>query len=53
MREMEANMIKITVTELRKRFEHYVDLTQKEDIYVTRYGKELILLTKYDENKNN
>lgn len=46
-------MIKITITELRKRFDYYVDLAQKETICVTRYGKELILLTKYDENKNN
>ena len=46
-------MMTISVTTLRKRFDYYIDLAQKENIYVTRYGKVIALLTHpTNSNKN-
>ena len=38
-------MLKITITELRKNFDYYLSLANKEEIYVTKYGKTISVMT--------
>ena len=39
-------MIKVTITNLREHLGYYLKLSQKEDIYITKYGKVIAVLTK-------
>lgn len=36
----------ITITEFRKHYYHYLDVAQEENIYITKYGKMLAVLSK-------
>ncbi len=40
----------ITITEFRKRYYHYLDLAQTRDIYITKYGRLLAVLSKPKSN---
>ena len=44
-------MIKITVTEFRKNVDYYLELSQKEDVLITKYGEAYCLLS--SNNKHN
>ena len=44
-------MIKITVTEFRKNVDYYLELSQKEDVLITKYGEAYRLLS--SNNKHN
>ena len=35
----------ITATELRRNINKYIDLAHKENIIITKYGKEMVVLT--------
>lgn len=39
-------MTKITITNLREHLGYYLKLSQKEDVYITKYGKIIAVLTK-------
>ena len=41
----------ITITEFRKHYYHYLDVAQEENVYITKYGKVLVVLSK-PRNKN-
>ena len=42
-------MLRITVTEFRRRFGKYLKLCQKQDVFITKYGKPLVILKKYEK----
>lgn len=44
-------MTKVTITNLRERLGYYLKLSQKEDIYITKYGKIIAVLTKPNSSK--
>ena len=37
-------MIKVSITEIKKKFDYYIELAQKEDILITKYGKPVAIL---------
>lgn len=39
------SMIKVTCTELRNKLNCYLELSSKKDIYVTKYGKIIAVIT--------
>ena len=39
------SMIKITCTELRNKLSYYLELSSKKDIYVTKYGRIIAVIT--------
>ena len=39
-------MTRVTITNLRARLGYYLKLSQKEDIYITKYGRVIAVLTK-------
>lgn len=42
-------MLRITITEFRRRFGKYLELCQKQDILITKYGKPIVILKKYEK----
>ena len=44
-------MLIITVTEFRRKFGKYLKLCQKQDVFITKYGKITVKLQKYREQK--
>ena len=39
------SMIKVTCTELRNKLNYYLELSSKKDIYVTKYGRIIAVIT--------
>ena len=43
----------VSITEFRQNLSKYLDMAQKEDIYITRYGVTICVLSSSDVNKLN
>ena len=41
-------MTKISITELRKNLNHYIELSSKEDIFITKHNKVVAVLSNPD-----
>ena len=37
-------MIKVSMSEMKKKFDYYIELAQKEDILITKYGKPVAIM---------